>query len=331
MGGSQILSDHPSTARAEETGTAGLKAEYYDRQDLTQRKVTRTDPTVNFDWRDGSPDSSIRAWTFSARWTGWVKADYGEMYTFYTHSDDGVRLWVGGRQIIKNWTDHSHMTDTGTIYLQAGEWYPVKLEYYEAYGTAIASLSYSSRRTSKQIVPSDHLRSTAPLGRDIYFRTLPPGAALPTDAECAARVRRHRWEPRPANVAVNRTHPPSTYKVNGYGGMEHPELTWARVNGQANGTTDELIQHYACKWGLDEDVVRAQAVTESTWYQNLKDASGNPVAGNGYGDYGHCSGGPYGSSGPASLGIMQIKWCAHPGTLPTRRHLPPSTSTTMGR
>ncbi len=115
---------------------------------------------------------------------------------------------------------------------------------------------------------------------------------------------------------MNRTHPPATYRVDGYGGMEHPELIWARVTGQANGTTDELIQHYACKWGLDEDLVRAQAVTESSWYQNLKDANGTPVAGKGYGDYGHCSGGPYGSSGPASLGIMQIKWCAHPGTLP---------------
>ncbi len=182
-----------------------------------------------------------------------------------------------------------------------GHWYRVR------YGHKIG---YSHGYYLTQATP------TPPPNTTSYFRTLPPGAHLPSDSECASRVRRSSWEPRPANVAVNRTHPPSTYKVNGYGGMEHPELTWARVNGQANGTTDELIQHYACKWGLDEDVVRAQAVTESTWYQNLKDANGNPVAGKGYGDYGHCSGGPYGSSGPASLGIMQIKHCAHPGTLP---------------
>src|SRR5207253_2386021 len=40
-----------------------------------------------------------------------------------------------------------------------------------------------------------------------YFATLPPGTALPGDAECAARVRRDPWEPRPANAAANHTVP----------------------------------------------------------------------------------------------------------------------------
>ncbi|HTD50055.1 MAG TPA: hypothetical protein VK771_05615, partial [Acidimicrobiia bacterium] len=38
-----------------------------------------------------------------------------------------------------------------------------------------------------------------------YFVTLPPGALLPTDAECAARIHRTSWEPRPQNNTANHT------------------------------------------------------------------------------------------------------------------------------
>src|SRR5207247_1006582 len=39
------------------TGT-GLTGQYFDNIDFTSLKITRTDPTVNFDWGSGSPDTS---------------------------------------------------------------------------------------------------------------------------------------------------------------------------------------------------------------------------------------------------------------------------------
>jgi autotransporter family porin len=45
-----------------------------------------------------------------------------------------------------------------------------------------------------------------------------------------------------------------------------------RVNGNFTGSTDEILQWAACKWGIDEDIVRAQAAIESWWRQtNLGD------------------------------------------------------------
>ncbi|MBC1281315.1 hypothetical protein GNF10_36710, partial [Nostoc sp. UCD121] len=85
----------------------GLKAEYYDNIDFTNLKKTRIDSTVNFDWGLSSPDSSIAPDTFSARWTGQVEAKYSETYNFYTSSDDGVRLWVNGQQIINKFVNQS--------------------------------------------------------------------------------------------------------------------------------------------------------------------------------------------------------------------------------
>ncbi|MEH2435829.1 MAG: PA14 domain-containing protein, partial [Nostoc sp.] len=109
----------------------GLKAEYYDNIDFTNLKQTRTDPTVNFNWGEGSPDPSIGVDTFSARWTGQVEAKYSETYNFYTTSDDGARLWVNGQQIINKFVNQSATEYSGAIALVAGQKYDIKLEYYE--------------------------------------------------------------------------------------------------------------------------------------------------------------------------------------------------------
>lgn len=131
----------------------GLRGHYYDNADLTNLKMARTDATINFDWGTGSPDPSIGPDTFSVRWTGELQPRYSETYTFYTTSDDGVRLCVGGRKIIDNWTVHTPTVDTGTISLTAGKKYDIRMEYFESTGTAVAKLEWSSASQAREIVP----------------------------------------------------------------------------------------------------------------------------------------------------------------------------------
>ena len=73
---------------------------------------------------------------------------------------------------------------------------------------------------------------------------------------------------------VNQTKPNSTqlayYASDGYRSseMDFP-YTWMKlVDGQYTGTTEMIIRWAACKWGMDEDMIRAQAETEhGTWIQ----------------------------------------------------------------
>jgi hypothetical protein len=142
------------------TGT-GLHGDYFDNADLSAPKLSRTDATVNFDWGSGSPDPSMGADSFSVRWTGQVQAQFGETYTFYTTSDDGVRLWVNGVPLVNNWTDHAPTENSGTIALAAGQKVDVKMEYYENGGGAVAKLLWSSPSTPKQVVPMSQLYPAA--------------------------------------------------------------------------------------------------------------------------------------------------------------------------
>jgi hypothetical protein len=139
--------------------TLGLQAEYFLGTDLktSNRKVTRIDPQVNFDWGSGRPDPAITSDNFSARWTGSIKPPTSGMYTFYTISDDGVRLWVNGQKIIDNWTIHAATENSGTIQLAAGQMYSIKLEYYEKGGAATIKLSWSGPSQSKDIIPRAYL------------------------------------------------------------------------------------------------------------------------------------------------------------------------------
>ena len=134
----------------------GLTGQYFDNIDFTGATITRTDPTVNYDWTNHAPPG-IGPDTWSARWSGRVKPANSETYTFHTTSDDGVRLWVGGKLIIDNWTDHAPTENQGTITLTAGQLYDVRMEYYENGGGAVAKLWWSSARQGKQIVPQSRL------------------------------------------------------------------------------------------------------------------------------------------------------------------------------
>src|SRR4029450_1790747 len=103
----------------------------------------RVDPQVDFAWGAGSPDPRGGPDTFSVRWTGGVEAERAAAYTFYTTSNDGVRLWVAGRLLVDNWTDHAPTEDAGTLALQPG-WYAIRLEYYEGVGTSVVRLAHAS-------------------------------------------------------------------------------------------------------------------------------------------------------------------------------------------
>jgi hypothetical protein len=138
--------------------SGGIDAAYYDNIDFTGASVSRIDPTIDFNFGDGSPDPSIDRDTFSARYTGQIEAPVSGQYTFTTRSDDGVRLTVNGETVVDNYTDHAPTDNSGVITLQAGERYDIQLEFYENGGGAEIRLYWQyPGLTQRQIVPSNRL------------------------------------------------------------------------------------------------------------------------------------------------------------------------------
>jgi hypothetical protein len=147
------------------------------------------------------------------------------------------------------------------------------------------------------------------------FSTLAPGAALPSDGTCADLVR-PTDEQRSDNTVANHSVPaPGSFRLarlgrqNGYD--DRTQLLEDRVTGDFTGTTDEIIQWASCKWGINENIVRAIAVAESGWHQSrVGDLTWQPAL---------CPPG-YTVPCPRSFGIHQVTWNSDPiGTFPSSR------------
>ena len=108
-----------------------------------------------------------------------------------------------------------------------------------------------------------------------HFGTVPssengsPPAGYPrSDAVCASEVR-PAAENRPGNATANHTVPSNPKAISWDPSTDSYWSKWQsdlnHVTGDYTGTTDEILQWGACKWGIDEDLLRAVAVVESDW------------------------------------------------------------------
>ncbi len=121
----------------------GLTAEYFGNKKLEGKPVlTRIDSTVYFNWEDDPPAPGIGKDGYSVRWSGTVTPPETRSYTFYTASDDGVMLFIDGKKVIDNWSDHGTSVDSVKVDLAAGKAYPVTVEYYENGGNAVMMLGW---------------------------------------------------------------------------------------------------------------------------------------------------------------------------------------------
>lgn len=157
-----------------------------------------------------------------------------------------------------------------------------------------------------------------------------PASTIPMSDAAAAAAVSDAPEDRPDNRQAN-AHCPTDSELAAYHavtdayGQSEADLGdtfnpyHAAVSGRFVGTTDEIVQWAAHKWGIPEDVLRAQLVHESDWHQSTtgdRTTVTDPLA------YPGLSQIPSTSDVYESLGIAQVRWrpggSLHPGTEPLR-------------
>ena len=145
-------------------GNHGLLGTYYHGDTYTNFALQRIDPTINKNWPGPvTPDHVIHsASPYSIVWTGQIEPQYSEMYTFYTRADDGVTLTINGQEIINDPHQHLATSHEGTIALQAGVKYDIRMTYFQNdIEPANVKLHWSSASQKKEIVPFGDLYSVA--------------------------------------------------------------------------------------------------------------------------------------------------------------------------
>ena len=99
---------------------------------------------------------ALRISLFSVRWEGVLRIIEPGTYSFYTLSDDGIRLWLGEQLVLAEYDDHAPQEDLVDLVLEAGD-YPLRVEYYEHGGRAVARLLWKLGGSDRGAIPAENL------------------------------------------------------------------------------------------------------------------------------------------------------------------------------
>lgn len=139
----------------------GLRANYFNGMDFEMPVMSRVDPEIDLDWGNGAPAVGVDANQFTTRWTGQLQAKTTAEYTIYLNSDNGRRLWLDDQLLIDEWQDDHSIDYSAKVNLTAGEFYDIRIDYFENVGGANIELSWSSKLLPRELIPQTQLVSNA--------------------------------------------------------------------------------------------------------------------------------------------------------------------------
>ena len=176
-GANQTVTVNVAPARTPENplgGNPGLRVKFYDMTPgLTSLPVFSTltpyqtsfVSNINVPTTTGNFSASNRTDNVGAVYAGYVSVPTTGLYTFFTTSDDGSRLFIGDTLVVENNGVHGSQERSGVIGLQAGK-HAFRVEYFEATGSATLAARYQGPGIAKQIIPNAALSYLPPCSAD---------------------------------------------------------------------------------------------------------------------------------------------------------------------
>ncbi|MEP7012398.1 MAG: PQQ-dependent sugar dehydrogenase [Acidobacteriota bacterium] len=156
-GGGSLVRIRHAVAPPGPRNVRGLAGNYFDGPAFSGTAVERLDGPIDFAFGTGAPLPGIQPESYSIRWVGQIQVPASGTYRFITQADDGVRLWVAGQRLVDNWGSHGVEEDSGSVALQAGQRYAVRLDYRQDAGDAQIRLSWEPPGAGRSLVPADVL------------------------------------------------------------------------------------------------------------------------------------------------------------------------------
>ncbi|MCC2545546.1 OmpA family protein [Hymenobacter sp. BT175] len=193
-----LLFSTPAWSQAPAAPGGGIQGAYFAGENFERMVFVRTDAVIDFNWDNTAPGPGMPVQSYSVRWTGYLLAPVSGEYRFSTVMDDGLRFWLGHKQLINSWRPQDHVPASVSIRLEAGRYYPIRIEYFQQAIEARAVLLWQrpDAPAREEVVPTRHL-----------FVQLPPTArpipvAPPVKPPVASPVIAANPKPAPVRAAV---------------------------------------------------------------------------------------------------------------------------------
>ncbi|HVM86893.1 MAG TPA: PA14 domain-containing protein [Puia sp.] len=160
-----------ATANSIEGSGTGLIADFFINKNFKGTPISTAGDSISYCWANTQYSTRLgynltcKLWPpantyqnqISVRWTGQIKAPVTGTYTFATASDDGVKFWLDDSLLLKRYNDHPETIDSVKVNLVQGQFYNIKLEYYNNNGPGIIQLLWRYPGQALQAVPVSYL------------------------------------------------------------------------------------------------------------------------------------------------------------------------------
>jgi len=122
---------------------------------LSVPTLRRVDRSINFPSVVGPFAGTELDDNFHVRWTGLLHVETARKYTFFMLADDGVRLFLDGKEVLNN-GGRWNKEESCELELAAGD-HPLVIDYYQAAGGAGCTFSWMPEGRAKEVVPPEVL------------------------------------------------------------------------------------------------------------------------------------------------------------------------------
>ena len=163
----------------------GLFGQYWSNPFFNQvADLERKDETIDFAWAQ-NPLLNITATgvllydLVSIRWTGFVKSEFKELYSFSIQSSDYMQVWFDEVLVIDKLLEPCSSSCTWSAEVGGlGRYHHIRIDYYHSkgFGQTIPAgivLKWSSLSQSVQVIPATNLFKGVFIGYDLVDGTLP--------------------------------------------------------------------------------------------------------------------------------------------------------------
>jgi outer membrane protein OmpA-like peptidoglycan-associated protein len=157
---------------------SGLWGEYFNGPDFNTRVTGRLDPWLQFNWARHRPEGVNNEY-FTVRWTGRLFVPESGTYTFLATVDDGVRLWLNGRQILNEWRRQASQTYSAEVELEGNTHYDLRIEYYNDWLQGHFKLEWKAPENATGVLGFFGYAPARPIPRKYLFGRKPAPVPAP--------------------------------------------------------------------------------------------------------------------------------------------------------
>ncbi len=134
----------------------GLQVAIFEGQFKSTDDLLKSKPARTLTNPDFTKPANTRENDFALTYSGFIEIPKTGIWTFYTKSDDGSRLWIGDKLVVENDGLHGASERSGAIALAKGK-HPIKVAYFQRGGDAELTVSYDGPESAKSPIATSAL------------------------------------------------------------------------------------------------------------------------------------------------------------------------------